>query len=66
MRRPWLDEIRWRLGERLASVPGVLRYDGVSWLGHGAVYVNRIRSYYSGKCRKNRACACHPKREEKK
>lgn len=45
MKRTFLDGIRWWLGERLAFIPGVLRYDGVSYMGNGAVYVNRINGH---------------------
>jgi len=43
MSRSWLDELRWRIGEALARVPGVLRYDGPA--PRGDRYVNRINGH---------------------
>ena len=41
--RLW-DRVLWWLGEHLATVPGVLRYDGVTPSGRRR-YVNRISGH---------------------
>jgi len=43
MTRPFLDELRWRLGELLSGMPGVLRYDGPA--PRGDRFVNRINGH---------------------